>query len=95
MVKALSSLFSYISFSHCWFVFQHIGMACSCPFKISLKNVQPSWTASQETVNQASQQGIISLKVWDLLTPLLASLRIENYHFTFALPKTASSHHIM
>ncbi len=46
----------------CQLVFQYMGMVCSCAFKISLKNAQPSWTAvpfriaSQGSLNRATEQ---------------------------------------
>lgn len=58
-------------------------MACSCAFKISLKNVQPSWTASQETVLTKPLNRASSLKVLDRSSADPLACFSENWKLLF------------
>ncbi|KAK4810611.1 hypothetical protein QYF61_007348 [Mycteria americana] len=59
---------------------------------------QDCWAASQRTLSTSllnrPKSALRKSKTAVLLTPLLTSPSIKNYHFVITLPKTASNHHI-
>lgn len=77
-------------------------MSCFSPVHITfMKNAQHYWTplplrsASQGTLPTSQPKSVlIKAKAADLLTLLLASLKIKSYQLIITMPKMASSHHI-